>query len=43
MCIRDRMKAMLEMGEANEWKAGPRFDHADDIVATASFLSLIHI
>ena len=37
------MKAMLEMGEANEWKAGPRFDHADDIVINQTYLDLYRI
>src|SRR5262245_28756965 len=25
------MKAMMDIAEANQWKPGPRFDHADDI------------
>jgi rhamnogalacturonyl hydrolase YesR len=37
------MKAMLEMGEANEWKPGPRFDHADDIVINQTYLDLYRI
>lgn len=37
------MKAMLEMGESNEWKPGPRFDHADDIVINQTYLDLYRI
>lgn len=37
------MTAMLAMGEANEWKAGPRFDHADDIVINQTYLDLYRI
>jgi unsaturated rhamnogalacturonyl hydrolase len=37
------MTAMLEMGEANEWKPGPRFDHADDIVINQTYLDLYRI
>lgn len=34
------MKAMMEMGEKNGWKPGPRFDHADDIVINQTYLDL---
>src|SRR5882757_8794377 len=27
----DLLAAMMDMGEKNGWKPGPRFDHADDI------------
>lgn len=37
------MKAMLEMGEKNGWKPGPRFDHADDIVINQTYLDLYRI
>lgn len=39
----DLMKAMLEMGEKNEWKPGPRFDHADDIVINQTYLDLYRL
>lgn len=39
----DLMNAMLEMGEKNEWKPGPRFDHADDIVINQTYLDLYRI
>ena len=29
------MRVMMEMGEKNEWRPGPRFDHADDLTAQA--------
>lgn len=37
------MKAMIEMGEKNGWKPGPRFDHADDIVINQTYLDLYRI
>ena len=37
------MAAMLEMGEKNGWKPGPRFDHADDIVINQTYLDLYRI
>ncbi|MEO6392863.1 MAG: glycoside hydrolase family 88 protein [Pyrinomonadaceae bacterium] len=37
------MKAMIEMGDKNEWKPGPRFDHADDIVINQTYLDLYRI
>lgn len=37
------MTALLEMGEKNEWKPGPRFDHADDIVINQTYLDLYRI
>jgi unsaturated rhamnogalacturonyl hydrolase len=39
----DLMKALLEMGEKNGWKPGPRFDHADDIVINQTYLDLYRI
>lgn len=39
----DLMNAMLEMGEKNEWKPGPRFDHADDIVINQTYLDIYRI
>ncbi len=37
------MAAMLEMGEKNGWKPGPRFDHADDIVINQTYLDLYRV
>ena len=37
------MKALIEMGEKNGWKPGPRFDHADDIVINQTYLDLYRI
>lgn len=34
---------MMEMGEKNGWKPGPRFDHADDIVINQTYLDLYRI
>ncbi|MBK8302297.1 MAG: glycoside hydrolase family 88 protein [Chloracidobacterium sp.] len=39
----DLTTAMLEMGEKNEWKPGPRFDHADDIVINQTYLDVYRI
>ena len=39
----DLMSAMLEMGEKNGWKPGPRFDHADDIAISQTYLDLYRI
>ncbi|HMT06628.1 MAG TPA: glycoside hydrolase family 88 protein [Pyrinomonadaceae bacterium] len=39
----DLMNAMLEMGEKNEWKPGPRFDHADDIAINQTYIDLYRI
>lgn len=33
-------KAMLQMGEENEWKPGPRLHHADDHVICQTYLDL---
>jgi unsaturated rhamnogalacturonyl hydrolase len=35
--------ALMEMGEKNEWKPGPRFDHADDIVINQTYLDIYRI
>ncbi len=35
--------ALMEMGEKNEWKPGPRFDHADDIVINQTYLDMYRI
>src|SRR5687768_3354698 len=37
------MTAMIEMGQKNEWKPGPRFDHADDIAINQTYLDLYRI
>jgi unsaturated rhamnogalacturonyl hydrolase len=37
------MNAMMEMGEKNGWKPGPRFDHADDIAISQTYLDLYRI
>jgi rhamnogalacturonyl hydrolase YesR len=39
----DMLKAMLEMGEKNAWKPGPRFDHADDIAISQTYLDLYRL
>ena len=37
------MTAMMDMGEKNSWKPGPRFDHADDIAISQTYLDLYRI
>ena len=37
------MDAMMAMGEKNGWKTGPRFDHADDIAISQTYLDLYRI
>ena len=37
------MTAMMEMGEKNGWKPGPRFDHADDIAISQTYIDLYRI
>src|SRR5262249_27833543 len=37
------MTAMMEMGEKNQWKPGPRFDHADDIAIGQTYIDLYRI
>jgi len=34
------LKALMDMGERNGWKPGPRFDHADDLAITQTYLDL---
>ncbi len=36
-------KAMSEMGEANEWKPGPRLHHADDHVICQTYIDLYRV
>jgi len=37
------MKALLDMGEKNQWEPGPRFDHADDIAIGQTYIDLYRI
>jgi unsaturated rhamnogalacturonyl hydrolase len=37
------MKALMEMGEKNNWQIGRRFDHADDIVISQTYIDLYRI
>src|SRR5580765_2138380 len=39
----DLMTAMMEMGEKNGWKPGPRFDHADDIAISQTYIDVYRI
>jgi rhamnogalacturonyl hydrolase YesR len=39
----DLMKALIDMGEKNQWKPGPRFDHADDIAIGQTYIDLYRI
>src|SRR4051812_28332864 len=32
------LKTLMDMGAANEWKPGPRFDHADDIAIGQTYI-----
>lgn len=37
------MKALMDMGEKNNWQIGKRFDHADDIVISQTYIDLYRI
>ncbi|MFY9154487.1 MAG: glycoside hydrolase family 88 protein [Prolixibacteraceae bacterium] len=37
------LDAMLKMGEANQWKPGPRLQHADDHIICQTYLDLYQI
>lgn len=37
------LAAMMEMGEKNGWKPGPRFDHADDIAISQTYIDLYRL
>ncbi len=37
------MKALMDMGAANDWKPGPRFDHADDIAISQTYIDLYRL
>jgi len=39
----DLMTAMMDMGDKNGWKPGPRFDHADDIAISQTYIDLYRI
>lgn len=34
------LKALTDMGESSGWRPGPRFDHADDLAITQTYLDL---
>lgn len=36
-------KALMEMGEANKWSPGPRFDHADDLAIAQTYIDIYRI
>src|SRR3954469_2009997 len=40
---KDLLSAMIDMGEKNQWKPGPRFDHADDIAIGQTYIDLYRI
>jgi rhamnogalacturonyl hydrolase YesR len=40
---KDLLSAMMDMGEKNQWKPGPRFDHADDIAIGQTYIDLYRI
>lgn len=37
------MAALMDMGEKNGWKPGPRFDHADDIAISQTYIDIYRI
>lgn len=37
------LAAMMEMGEKNNWQIGRRFDHADDIVISQTYIDLYRL
>ena len=37
------MKALMAMGEKNNWQIGKRFDHADDIVISQTYIDLYRL
>ena len=39
----DLMAALMEMGDKNDWKPGPRFDHADDIAISQTYIDLYRL
>ena len=39
----DLWKALTDMGEKNAWKPGPRFDHADDLAISQTYIDLYRL
>ncbi len=37
------LDSMMAMGERNEWKPGPRFDHADDIAISQTYIDIYRL
>jgi len=37
------MTALMDMGEKNGWKPGPRFDHADDLAISQTYIDLYRL
>ncbi|HEY2846538.1 MAG TPA: glycoside hydrolase family 88 protein [Pyrinomonadaceae bacterium] len=37
------MKALMDMGEKNRWMPGPRFDHADDLAISQTYIDLYRL
>ncbi|HEY2847339.1 MAG TPA: glycoside hydrolase family 88 protein, partial [Pyrinomonadaceae bacterium] len=37
------MTALTDMGEKNGWKPGPRFDHADDLAISQTYIDLYRL
>lgn len=37
------LRALMEMGEKNNWQTGKRFDHADDIVISQTYIDLYRL
>jgi len=40
---KELLQAMVKMGEANQWKPGPRLQHADDIAICQTYVIVIRI
>lgn len=40
---KDVLAALMEMGEKNKWEPGKRFDHADDIVISQTYIDLYRL
>jgi unsaturated rhamnogalacturonyl hydrolase len=40
---KDLLEAMIRMGEANQWKPGPRLQHADDIAICQTYIDVFRI
>ncbi len=37
------LAALMDMGERNKWQPGPRFDHADDIAISQTYIDLYRL